>query len=269
MLKFGLNISILLREYPFLERFDQAARLGFDTVEFWWPAGEDLAAVARRVSDAGLHVALINFDGGNVERGERGLVNDPDRAAQFRANVPIALDLAQRLGCTRMNALAGRWRAGEDRAAQLERVRGNLNWAAEQAHAAGVTVLIEALNTWDNPGYLCTTTPDTLALIDSLDAPNVQFQYDIYHMQRMEGNIAATIQAQIGRIGHIQFADSPGRNQPGTGELRFAYIFEAIVASGYGGVVSLEYNPLGSSAASLAWLPEDRRAPIAVGALNL
>lgn len=269
MLKFGLNVSILLREYPFLERFDQAARLGFDTVEFWWPAGVDLAALARRVRDAGLQVALINFDGGNLEQGERGLVNDPERAAQFRANVPIALELAQRLGCTRMNALAGTWRAGEERATQLHRVTANLVWAAEQARAAGVAMMIEALNAWESPGYLCTSTPDALALIDAIGAPNVQFQYDIYHMQRMEGNVAATIRAQIGRIGHIQFADSPGRNQPGTGELRFPYIFEAIVASGYRGVVSLEYNPLGSSADSMAWLPHDRRAPIAVEALRL
>jgi len=269
MLRFGINISILLREYPFLERFDQAARLGFDTVEFWWPAGEDLEQVARRIRDAGLQVALINFDGGDIARGERGLVNDPARQAQFRAHVPVALDLAQRVGCRRMNALAGTWRAGEERAAQLDRVRANLAWTAEQAREAGVAVLIEALNAWENPGYLCTSTRAALALIDSLGAPNVQFQYDIYHMQRMEGNIVATIGAQIGRIGHIQFADSPGRHEPGTGELRFSFIFEAIAASGYSGVVSLEYNPLGSSEASLAWLPPDRRGLIPVSALRL
>ena len=168
-----------------------------------------------------------------------------------------------------MNALAGRWRAAEERAAQLERVRGNLRWVAETARAAGIFVQIEALNSWDNPGYLCTSSRDTLALIDSLGAPNVQFQYDIYHMQRMEGNIAAAIGAHIDRIGHIQFADSPGRNQPGTGELRFPYIFAAIIASGYRGVVSLEYNPLGSSEDSMAWLPPDRRAPIAAEELRL
>ena len=269
MLKFGLNVSILLREYPFLDRFDQAARLGFDTVEFWWPAGEDLVAVARRIRDAGLRVALINFDGGDIAAGERGMVNDPERQAQFRAHVPIGLELAQRVGCTRMNALAGKWREGEDREAQLERVRGNLRWAAEQARSGGITVLIEALNAWENSGYLCTNTRETLALLDSLGAPNVQFQYDIYHMQRMEGNIAATIRANIDRIGHIQFADSPGRNQPGTGELCFPFIFAAIAASDYQGVVSLEYNPLGSSEDSMAWLPVDRRLPIAVDALQL
>jgi hydroxypyruvate isomerase len=269
MLRFGINVSILLREYPFLERFDQAARLGFDTVEFWWPAGEDLRMVARRIRDAGLHVALINFDGGDIARGERGLVNDPARQAQFHAHVPAALELAERVGCRRMNALAGKWRAGEERGAQLERVRANLAWVAGQARDASVTVLIEALNAWENPGYLCTSTREALALIDSLGAPNVQLQYDIYHMQRMEGNIVATSGTQIGRIGHIQFADSPGRHQPGTGELRFPFIFEAIAASGYSGVVSLEYNPLGSSEASLAWLPPDRREPIPVEALRL
>lgn len=269
MLRFDLNVSILLREHALLERFDHAARLGFGAVEFWWPAGENLAALAARVRDAGLQVALFNFDGGEIARGERGLLNHPTRQAEFRANVPLALELAQRLGCTRLNALAGKWLPGEPRAAQLARVRENLAWAAEQAQAAGVTIVLEALNTWDNGPVILSNTRETLALIDSVGAPNLACQYDIYHMQRMEGDIIATIHAHAGRFGHIQFADSPGRNQPGTGELNFRAIFAAIAASSYRGMVGLEYNPLGTSEQSLAWLPGPRSGAVDLGALAL
>ena len=254
MLRYDLNVSILLRERPLLERFDHAARLGFAAVEFWWPAGEDLLALARRVRDAGVQVALFNFDGGDLARGERGLLNYPARQAEFRANVPVALELAQRLGCTRLNALTGKWLPGEPRASQLERVRENLQWAAELARPLGISILLEALNTWDNGPVILSSTRDTLALIDSAGTPNLACQYDIYHMQRMEGDIIATIRAHAGRFGHIQLADSPGRNQPGTGELNFRAILAAIATSPYAGWVGLEYNPLGSSEQSLAWL---------------
>ncbi len=165
--------------------------------------------------------------------------------------------------------MGGKRRADEDIEAQLERVRENLRWAAEQARGSGITLLVEALNEWENGPYLFTNTRDTLALLDSLGEPNVKFQYDIYHMQRMEGNIAATIAAHSARIAHIQIADSPGRNQPGTGELRFPFIFEAIVASGYAGAIGLEYHPLGTSEATFGWLPDDRRGGVAVDALRL
>ena len=269
MLQFGINVSILLREYPFLERFDQAARLGFGVAEFWWPHGEDLRALARRARDAGVRVALINFDGGDLAAGERGLLNDPARLPAFRAHVPAALELAAQLGCPRMNALAGKWRANAPRDEQLAHLREQYAWLAAQAQPAGVAVQIEPLNRWDNGPCVFTRSRETLAFIESVGAPNLQLQYDIYHMQRMEGNIAATVRELGARFGHMQLADSPGRHQPGTGELRFGYLFEAIAASGYTGVISAEYNPLGGSAASLGWLPPDRRGPIAPSALSL
>jgi hydroxypyruvate isomerase len=269
VLHFDLNVSMLLREHPFLDRFDQAARLGFGAVEFWWPAGESLDAVVRRIGDAGLRVALFNFDAGDQAAGDRGLLNDPQQQAQFRANVPVAIELAQRLGCTKLNAVVGKWRAGEDRATQLARVRENLRWAAAQAHAAAITVLVESLNAWENGPYLCTNTRDTLALLDSVDAPNLMYQYDVYHMQRMEGNIVSTIREHAHRIGHIQVADSPDRTQPGSGELNYRFIFQAIVASDYSGAIGLEYNPRGSSETSFSWLPDDRRQAVALDALHL
>ncbi len=254
MLNFDLNVSFLLKEYPFLERFDQAARLGFQAVEFAWPAGENLKAVVRRINDAGLKVALFNFDGGNLAAGERGLLNDPVRMSQFREHVPQALELAQAVGCTQMHALVGKWREGEERSAQLERVRENLAWVAQEAQKAGVTVMLEALNTWDNGPYMFSTSRAALEFLPTVGVPNLKFQYDVYHMQRMEGNISATILEQSPHIGHIQIADSPGRHQPGTGELNFPFIFAAIEASGYAGYVGLEYNPVGSSEESLGWL---------------
>jgi hydroxypyruvate isomerase len=269
VLHFDLNVSILLREHPFLERFDHAARLGFGAVEFWWPAETDLAALVRRVRDAGLRVALFNFYGGSIAAGERGLLNHPQRAAEFRANVPLALDLAQRLGCPTLNALAGKWLPDESRERQLERVRENLRWAAEQAYAAGVTVVVESLNSWDNGPCIFTNTRDTLDFLATVGAPNLKYQYDIYHMQRMEGNIVATLGAHIERIGHIQVADSPTRHEPGSGELNYRYIFEAIAASGYRGMVGLEYNPRGAAADSFGWLPADRRGPLAAADLLL
>jgi hydroxypyruvate isomerase len=150
----------------------------------------------------------------------------------------------------------GRWLPGEPRESQLARVRENLAWACDLAAHAGVTLLVEALNSWETPGYILSTTAESLALIDAVGAPNLALQYDVYHMQRMEGNICATIAAQAGRIGHIQIADSPGRGQPGTGELRFPYIFQAIERSGYQGYVGAEYIPVGRLEESLGWINE-------------
>jgi hydroxypyruvate isomerase len=269
MLQFNLNVSIVLQEYPFLQRFDHAARAGFGAVEFWWPDGEDPHMVAQRIRDAGLHVTMFNFDAGNLAAGERGFLNDPERQADFRANVPVALEFADRIGCTKINALAGHWHANEDRAAQLDRVCDNLQWAAEQARAAGVTVLVEALNTWDNGAVIFSTTRDTLRCLDQMGTPNLRYQYDVYHMQRMEGNIVATLREQIAQIGHIQVADVPHRHQPGTGELNYRYIFAALDELAYSGSIGLEYVPWGTSEGSFAWLPPDRRGAIAVDTLRL
>jgi hydroxypyruvate isomerase len=259
VIQFDLNISITMPTLARHERIERAAALGFGSIEFWWPANEDLGALATRIRDAHLQVALFNFDAGALAAGERGLLNDAARDAQFRQNVPVALEFAHAIGCTRINALVGNALPDVGRDEQLARVRDNLHWACEQARDAGVTVLVESLNPWDTPRYLLLNTPDTLALLDTVDAPNLQYQYDTYHMQRAEGNLAANIKAHIGRIGHIQIADSPGRGQPGTGELRFPYLFQTIVEAGYKGLVGLEFVPQGSIEDSLAWLPHELR----------
>jgi len=266
MLSFDLNVSILLKEHSFLDRFDQAARLNFEVVEFSWPIGEDLRKVAGRIQDVGLKVALFNFYAGDVSNGERGLLNDPERSQQFWENVPIALEFANQIGCKTINALAGKWLPDEEHPAQLERVRENVRWAAEQAQSAGVTVVVEAINTFDNESYILPTTAETLSFLDSINAPNLKYQYDVYHMQRMEGNISDTIRRHVSQIGHIQIADAPHRHQPGTGELNFQYILQTIDECGYSGFVGLEYNPLGTTVESLSWLPFAlRKLPILKG----
>ena len=269
MLHFDLNISILLREVPFLERFERAASLGFGAVEFWWPGDENLSAIVERVRASGLAVALINFDAGDLAGGERGFLNDSIRQEQFRTNVPIAIEFAQQVRCSRLNALVGNVIPGESREAQVDRVRQNLAWAADQAIAANLNVVVEALNVFDTPRYLLTNTHETLQLLAEVNRPNLKYQYDIYHMQRMEGNLIATLREHIGRIEHIQVADSPGRHEPGTGEIHYLNVLAALDTLGYQGYVGLEYNPTTSSEASLAWLPGDRSGMLAVSDLRL
>lgn len=213
MLRFDLNISILLKEFPFIERFAHAARLGFGAVEFWWPAGEDLAAVAEQIRTHKLHVALMNFDAGNMAAGERGFLNDTNKRDWFRSHVPLAVEFASRIGCPQLNALVGNTIADVSREAQLECVRENLAWVADYVASAGLGVVVEALNSIENLRYLLTNTRDTLKLLHEVNRPNLKFQYDYYHMQRMEGNLIATVRKHIGHIGHIQIADSP-RQQP-------------------------------------------------------
>jgi hydroxypyruvate isomerase len=269
MLRFDVNISILLKEVPFLERFERAASLNFGAVEFWWPGEENLAATAQQVQKTGLHVALMNFDAGNMAGGERGFLNDPARQQWFRDHVPTALEFAKQIGCPQLNALVGNAISGESREAQLELVHENLAWAADRAAEAGLGVVVESLNSFENPRYLLTNTEETLQLLARVNRPNLRYQYDIYHMQRMEGNLIDTLRKHIGMMGHIQVADSPARHEPGTGEIHYTHVLAALDALRYWGYVGLEYNPSSSSEANFAWLPPDRRGPIAVSQLRL
>jgi len=262
MIKIDVNISLLFKEYPFLERFDQAARAGFEAVEFYWNNDETPTDIARKVLDSGLKVAAFNFDVGDMAAGDRGLLNDLHRQWQMRENVAIALELAQKVGCQKLTTLAGNLRPGEDREKQLDFVRENLRWVCEQADQSGVTVMVEAINGFDNKFYPFTDTRSTISFLDSVNAPNLKYLFDMYHMQRMEGNLTVTLEEFVEKIAHIQVADSPKRNQPGTGELNFNYIFRAIEESGYAGSVGLEYNPMGPTAESLSWLPKEHRGGI-------
>ncbi|MBA2676792.1 MAG: TIM barrel protein [Ktedonobacteraceae bacterium] len=269
MLNFDLNISILLKEVPFIDRFALAAQLGFGAVELWWPGAELLPGIEQQLQATGLVVALMNFDAGDMASGERGLLNDPQRKESFRANVPVALEFARRVGIPQLNVLVGKTLPDRSREEQLDLVRENLAWAADQAASAGLGVVVESLNAFENSGYLLTNTHDLLKLLAEVGRPNLKYQYDIYHMQRMEGNIIATLQEHIDRIGHIQVADSPNRHEPGTGEIHYPHVLAALETLNYQGYIGLEYNPSTSSKASFAWLPQNKRTALRVSDLHL
>ncbi|MBA2442959.1 MAG: TIM barrel protein [Rubrobacter sp.] len=270
-MRFCANVSILFKEVPFLERFGRAAEAGFGAVEFWWHPEEDPGGVERAVKNAGLRVVLFNFDAGALPAGDRGLVSDPAREGRFRANVPVALDLARSLGCPRLNVLAGHEIPGMDRAEQLSLARENVRFAADRAREAGVGVLVEAVNTIENGPYLLYTTPQAVEFVRSVERENVGIQHDLYHMQRMEGDLVATLRTHIGLIRHVQVADSPGRGEPGTGEVRYPYVLGVLEELGYEGYVGLEYNPTtGTTGESFGWLPRELRGgEVSVGDLRL
>src|SRR5215216_4436588 len=259
-MRFSANVSILFKEVPFLERFGRAAETGFSTAEFWWPSGEDPGAVEKAVKDANLQVALMNFDAGDMAAGDRGLVGDPEREGRFRENVPVALELARSLGCKRLNVLVGHALA-----------RRNVGFAADEGRKVGIEVLVEAVNTFENGPYLLRTTEGAVKFVRGVGRGNVKIQHDLYHMQRMEGNLVANLREHVGLIGHVQIADSPGRGEPGTGEIHYPYVLAALEELGYNGYVGLEYNPTTQTTEeSLGWLPEELRdKDAAVRDLNL
>jgi hydroxypyruvate isomerase len=270
-MRFCPNLSMLFKDVDFVERFDRAAAAGFAGVEFWWPSGEDLDQVQASIKDSGLEVALFNFDAGDMPNGDRGLVSAPERKEQFRDNVPVALELARAVGCPRLNALVGLEVDGMERAEQLALAADNVGWAADQAAEHGIEVMIEAVNTFENGPYLLSTTRAAADFVEQVGRENVKLQYDAYHMQRMEGNVVATLKERIGGIGHIQVADSPGRGEPGSGELNYRYIFAALAELSYDGWVGLEYKPTTEETEdSLAWLPKEKRGgQVGVEDLNL
>jgi hydroxypyruvate isomerase len=270
-MRFTANISMLFKEYPLPERFAKAREAGFDAVEMWWPSGEDLGAVERAAVKSGVRLTGLNFDAGNMPGGDRGLLSDPARYNIFRENVPVALGLADRLGCDKLNALVGLRLESIPLDEQLALARENVAWAADQAAGQGAIILIEAVNTFENGPYLLHSTKMAAEFVKSTGRPNVKLQYDAYHMQRMEGNIVATIREYLSDIAHVQIADSPGRGEPGTGEIYFPYVFEQLEALGYDGLIGLEYKPsTGNTVKSLEWLPQAARSSDAqLAALNI
>jgi hydroxypyruvate isomerase len=270
-MRFSANVSILFKEAPFLERFGRASDAGFSVVEFWWPSDEDTGEVEQAIKDAGLEVALFNFDAGDMKAGDRGLAGDPERQQQFRENVPVALDLAGSLGCKRLNALVGHEVSSMDRDEQLALARENVRFAAAQAEPAGVTVMVEAVNTFENGPFLLYTTEQAVEFVNSVGRENVRVQHDFYHMQRMEGNLVANLREHFAWIGHVQIADSPGRGEPGTGEIHYPFVLGELERLGYEGYVGLEYNPQAETTEEcLAWLPgEMRGGDVSVSDLRL
>lgn len=251
MIRWAANLTMLFADSPFMERFERAAKAGFRYVEFLFPYGQDVQAIAGELRRLGLTQVLFNLPAGDWGAGERGIANDPGRREEFRAGVEQAIEIARRLGVQRLNCLVGLRRPDVPEAEQRACVVDNLRHAADRLAAHGITLMVEPLNDLDVPGFFLTRSRQTLALLDEVARPNVRLQYDIYHMQVMEGNLVHTLRSQVGRIGHVQIADVPGRHQPGTGEIRYPFVLQALDKAGYDGFVSLEYVPLGSTEESL------------------
>lgn len=244
---------MLFGEVEFPERFEAAARAGFKAVEMQFPYAWEKERLAQIAGRAGVEVALINVPAGDPRKGDRGIACLPSRVAEFREGVARAMEYASTLGCRRMNCLAGV--APQD--ADTDRLRAtyvaNLRYAANELARAGMTLLIEPISTYAVPGFYLNRSAEAFALLDEVGADNLRVQYDLYHMRIMGDDLAATIAANLGGIGHMQFADVPGRHQPGTGEIDFHSLFALIDRLGYCGWVGAEYVPTGKTEESLAW----------------
>ncbi|WP_183677987.1 MULTISPECIES: 2-oxo-tetronate isomerase [unclassified Janthinobacterium] len=253
MLNFAANLSLLFTELPFLDRFAAARAAGFDAVEFLFPYAIEKRQIAARLEQHQLQLALFNLPPGDWEQGERGIACDPRRNEEFRAGVRLAIDYAQALGATRLHCMAGIVPAGMS----LERARqsmiGNLQYAADACRPHGIEVLIEPINHYDMPGYFLHHSQQAADIIADCQRNNVFLQYDIYHMQRMEGELSNTIRTLLPLIRHIQIADTPGRHEPGTGEINYRHLFNLLDQIGYKGWVGCEYRPTGDTLAGLAW----------------
>ncbi|MEE1824537.1 TIM barrel protein [Streptomyces sp. BE20] len=268
---FTVNLSILFGELPLLERPAAAAAAGFTAAELWWPFGEDhspteaeLDALRKAFTDAGVRLTGLNFLD-DLVKGARGTVSVPSEKERFRANVPVAAALAASLGTPALNALYGNRVAGEDPAGQDALALENLVLAARAAHGIGAVLLIEALNRPESPDYPLVSAAAAVEVVDRVNAAtglgNARFLCDLYHLARNGEDPAAVIDAYADRIGHVQIADTPGRNEPGTGGLDFEDLFARLAAAGYTGPIGLEYRPsTGVSADSFGWLPREHRA---------
>jgi hydroxypyruvate isomerase len=254
MPKFAANLTMLYNELGFLERFDAAAAAGFRGVEFLFPYAFAAEEIAERLARNRLTLVLHNLPPGNWEAGERGIACHPSRVGEFQDGVGKAIAYAKALGAPQLNCLAGIVPQGVTRDAARATFVANLAFAAARLKAEGIRLLIEPINNFDIPGFFLSGTRQAIDIIEAAGSDNVFVQYDIYHMQRMEGELANTIRTNLARIRHMQLADNPGRNEPGTGEINYPFLFRFIDQLGYDGWIGCEYKPATTTAAGLAWL---------------
>ena len=256
MPKFCANLTMLYNELDFLDRFDAAAKSGFAGVEYLFPYAYPKEQLAERLQRNRLTQVLHNLPAGDWAAGERGIACHPDRVGEFQDGVGKAIDYARTLGCRQINCLSGIAPAGVDPQKLRATFVSNLRFAAGKLGAEGIKLLIEPINTFDIPGFFLSRTRQALDVIADVGSSSLYLQYDIYHMQRMEGELANTIKAHLPRIAHMQLADNPGRNEPGTGEINYRYLFGFIDSIGYDGWIGCEYKPKGSTVDGLAWRAE-------------
>lgn len=254
MPQFAANLSMLFTEVPFESRFAEAARAGFRAVEYLFPYAMAKDEIAKRLREHGLTQVLFNIPAGDWDRGERGIACDPNRTAEFRYGVDLALEYALALNCRRVNCLAGITPMNVHPLEARQTLVDNLRFAAGRLAEAGITLLVEPINTYDIPGFFLSRSAQAMDLFDEVESDNLKLQYDIYHMQRMEGELAQTMERLLPRIGHVQLADNPGRHEPGTGEINYSFLLDRLGRIGYGGWIGCEYRPKAGTVAGLGWL---------------
>ena len=253
MVKLAANLTMMFNEVDFLDRFEAAAQAGFKGVEYLFPYDFDKAALAEGLERHGLTQALHNLPAGDFAGGERGIAIFADRQGEFQEGVGRAIDYAKTLGCTQLNCLAGIAPEGADPEGLRRTFVDNLRFAAGALDAEGIALLIEPINTRDIPGFFLSTTAQALGIMDDVGAANLRLQYDVYHMQIMEGDLAPTVEAHLDRIAHIQIADTPGRHEPGTGEINYPFVFSHLDKIGYAGWIGCEYVPATTTTDGLDW----------------
>jgi len=253
MTKLAANLTMLFNEVPFLERFEAAANAGFEAVEFLFPYPYEARELAQHLQDNKLELVLHNLPAGNWEAGERGIACHPGRVEEFREGVRTAIGYAKQLKVKQLNCLVGIVPAGVNLALAHQTTVANLKYAADALKAEGIRLLIEPINTFDIPGFFLSRTSQAARVIEETGSDNLFIQYDVYHMQRMEGELAATIKANLPLIKHVQLADNPGRNEPGTGEINYRFLFGHLEALGYDGWIGCEYKPRTNTVEGLAW----------------
>jgi hydroxypyruvate isomerase len=253
MPKLNANLSMMFNEVEFTNRFAAAARAGFKGVEFLFPYAYDKQQLAEVARGHTLQVVLFNMPPGDFDAGDRGLACDPARTTEFQAGVGKAIDYALALGCKQLHCMAGLKPRGVNEEKMRETYIDNLRFAGRELARHGLTLLIEAINTRDIPGFYLNTSRQAFDIMHYAAVPNLKFQYDIYHMQIMQGDLAPTIEKHLDEIGHMQLADTPGRHEPGTGEINYPYLFAHIDKVGYQGWIGCEYRPAGNTEAGLGW----------------
>ncbi len=258
MPRFAANLTMLFNEVPFLDRFERAARAGFEAVEFLFPYAYSVGELKDRLETNRLKLVLHNLPAGDWDAGERGIACLPDRVDEFRGGVAAAIEYAKALGVPQVNCLAGK-AAGVPEHLLHQTFVENLRYAAGELKRSGIKLLIEPINTYDIPGFYLNRTAQALSIIEEVGSDNLFLQYDIYHAQRMEGELIATLEKNLARIAHVQLADNPGRHEPGTGEIHYGNVFAALERIGYTGWVGCEYKPATTTEAGLAWFTSAKR----------
>jgi hydroxypyruvate isomerase len=251
---------MLFTELPFLERFAAAKAAGFEGVEYLFPYEYDKSLLADKLREQKLVQVLHNLPAGNWSVGERGIAIFPERVPEFRKGVQDAIEYARELGCSQLNCLAGISANGEDQSKYRSTLVENLRHAANELSKHSIRLLVEPINTRDIPGFFLNRTEQAAEIINDVGCDNLFIQYDVYHMQVMEGDLAPTIKRHFAQIAHVQLADNPGRNEPGTGEINYPFLYRYLDEIGYRGWIGCEYKPKTTTIEGLKWFIAQKSA---------